>query len=76
MTFWAKAFGASLLALSLQAQACDKPETFKAGIGGFFGPSYAVELTDKGELLYSRNAKTFVSAEGTVRETIAVSPDA
>lgn len=76
MTFWSKALGASLLALSLQAQACERPERFKVGIGGFFGPSYAVELTDKGELLYSHNQKTFVSAEGTVRETVAVPPDA
>ncbi len=76
MNAWAKTLGAILLAISLQAQACERPERFKAGIGGFFGPSYAVELNDKGELLYSRNAKTFVSAEGTVREMVAVSPDA
>lgn len=76
MRSMSKVFGAVLLAATLQAQACDKPATFKAGIGGFFGPSYAVELNETGELVYSRNARTFVSAEGTVRETVDASPDA
>lgn len=76
MNAWAKLLGAILLAISLQAQACGRPERFKAGVGGFFGPSYAVELTEKGKLIYSRNAKTFVSADGTVRETVVVSAKA
>ncbi len=62
--------------MSLQAQACERPQRFKAGIGGFLGASYEVELTEKGTLLYSRNPKTFVTAQGTVRESVAVSPKA
>lgn len=76
MTFMGKALGTVLLAASLQAQAGERPARFKVGIGGFFGPSYAVELSEKGALVYSRNAKTFVAAEGTVRETVEVSPEA
>ena len=76
MTFMGKTLGAILLAMSLHAQASECPERFEVGVGGFFGPSFAVELNETGELVYSRNAKTFVTADGTVRETVEASPQA
>ena len=63
--------------MALPAMACDRPTSFKASIGGFFGPSFAVELTPEGDLRYARNPRTFVSDDtGTTRETVKVAPAA
>lgn len=63
--------------VALPAMACDRPTSFKASIGGFFGPSFAVELTPEGDLRYASNPRTFVSDDaGTTRETVKVAPAA
>jgi hypothetical protein len=77
MTRWIIAGLAGLCLASLQAAACERPTQFKATIGGFFGPSYAVELAPDGDLRYAHNPKTFVSEDAdTVRETVQVAPEA
>ena len=67
----------ALWLMALPAMACDPPTSFKAAIGGFFGPSFAVELTPEGDLRYARNPRTFVSDDaGTTREIVKVAPAA
>jgi len=77
MTRWLIAGFVWLCLASLPAAACERPTRFKATIGGFFGPSYAVELMPDGALRYAHNPKTFVSEDAdTVRETVQVAPEA
>lgn len=77
MKRWMIAGFAWLCLASLPAAACDRPTQFKATIGGFFGPSYAVELTPEGDLRYAHNPRTFVSdGPDTTRETVTVAPAA
>jgi len=51
------------------------PQSFEASIGGFFGPSYGVELFGDGDLLYLHNQETFTTAPGTVETTIPVTAE-
>ncbi len=50
------------------------PEQFKASIGGFFGPSYEVELQSDGTLLYTDDPYDF-PMPAREREGITVSED-
>ena len=53
-----------------------QPENFEASIGGYFGPSYDVELQSDGSLLYFQNSDIIIpTANAKNRNGITVTED-